>query len=125
MFVGKLDRDASMFWGNAGVTLATNINTAINSLFIGTSNELGAFESGLVANFLGPVFSVVSGGIGTIVIVLLMTWLSPDLRRFGPLRSRNPLTYNTDALPAGLAWLFHAAGTSPPPSVLIGAVTNP
>ena len=38
--------------------------SALNSLFIGTSNELGAFESGLVANFFGPVFSVVSGGIG-------------------------------------------------------------
>jgi Transmembrane secretion effector len=60
--------------------------SAINSLFIGTSNELGAFESGIVANFLGPVFSVVSGGIGTIAVVLMMAWLSPDLRRYGPLR---------------------------------------
>ena len=59
--------------------------SALNALFIGTSNELGAFESGLVANFLGPVFSVVSGGIGTIVIVILMTCLSPKLRRFGSL----------------------------------------
>jgi MFS family permease len=59
--------------------------SALNSLFIGTSNELGAFESGLVANFFGPVFSVVSGGIGTLVIVILMTWLSPQLRRHGPL----------------------------------------
>jgi MFS family permease len=59
--------------------------SALNSLFIGTSNELGAFESGLVANFFGPVISVVSGGIGTILIVLGMTWLSPQLRRYGRL----------------------------------------
>src|SRR2546425_7000876 len=59
--------------------------SALNALFIGTSNELGAFESGLVANFFGPVFSVVSGGVGTIVVVALMTWLSPDLRRYGAL----------------------------------------
>src|SRR5262249_17749461 len=49
--------------------------SALNSLFIGTSNELGAFESGLVANFFGPIVSVVSGGIGTLLIVIGMTWL--------------------------------------------------
>lgn len=59
--------------------------SALNSLFIGTSNELGAFESGFIANFFGPVFSVVSGGIGTLLIVLGMVWLSPDLRRYGRL----------------------------------------
>ena len=59
--------------------------SALNSLFIGTSNELGAFESGLVANFFGPMVSVVSGGIGTIIIVLFLTWLSPQLRRYGSL----------------------------------------
>jgi MFS family permease len=59
--------------------------SALNSLFIGTSNELGAFESGLVANFLGPVFSVVSGGIGTLLIVFGMAWLSPQLRGYGSL----------------------------------------
>jgi MFS family permease len=59
--------------------------SALNSLFIGTSNELGAFESGFVANFFGPIVSVVSGGIGTILIALSIAWLSPDLRRFGRL----------------------------------------
>jgi MFS family permease len=59
--------------------------SALNSLFIGTSNELGAFESGLLANFFGPVVSVVSGGIGTILIVLAMARLSPGLRRYGRL----------------------------------------
>ena len=59
--------------------------SALNSLFIGTSNELGAFESGLVANFFGPVLSVVSGGIGTLLIVGAMVWLAPELRRYGRL----------------------------------------
>ena len=42
--------------------------SALNGLFIGTSNELGAFESGTVAQFFGPVVSVVSGGIGTLLV---------------------------------------------------------
>jgi len=61
--------------------------SALNGLFIGTSNELGAFESGAVAGLFGPVFSVVSGGIGTIVVAGLTAWLSPSLRRYGKLGS--------------------------------------
>lgn len=59
--------------------------SALNGLFIGTSNELGAFESGLVAGFLGPVFSVVSGGIGTLLVVAAIAWLFPQLRSYGRL----------------------------------------
>jgi len=59
--------------------------SAVNSLFIGTSNELGGFESGLVAHLLGPVFSVVSGGIGTILVVLGVAWLWPQIRKYGKL----------------------------------------
>jgi MFS family permease len=55
--------------------------SAVNSMFIGTSNELGGFESGLVARFFGPVASVVSGGIGTILVVLLWTRMFPGLAR--------------------------------------------
>lgn len=54
--------------------------SAINYVFIGTSNELGGFESGLVANFFGPVFSVVSGGIATILVVIATAFMSPSLR---------------------------------------------
>jgi MFS family permease len=61
--------------------------SAINGLFIGTSNELGAFESGAVADLLGPVASVVIGGLGTIVVVGITAWLSPALRRYGRLGS--------------------------------------
>ena len=59
--------------------------SAVNSLFIGTSNELGGFESGSVAYLLGPVFSVVSGGVGTILIVLAVAYIWPEIRRYGRL----------------------------------------
>lgn len=61
--------------------------SAVNSLFIGTSNELGGFESGLVAHWFGPVFSVVSGGVATLVVVAAVAWVWPELRRYGPLVS--------------------------------------
>jgi MFS family permease len=57
--------------------------SAVNALFIGSSNQLGGFESGLVAHFFGPVASVVSGGIGTLCIVAAWTGFFPSLRRFG------------------------------------------
>ena len=60
--------------------------SAVNSLFIITSNELGAFESGAVAALGGAVFSVVFGGIGTIVVVTLAALAWPQLRRLGPLQ---------------------------------------
>ena len=59
--------------------------SAVNSLFIGTSNELGGFESGFVAHWLGPVFAVVSGGVGTILVVLAVAWIWPEIRRYGRL----------------------------------------
>jgi len=59
--------------------------SAVNSLFIGTSNELGGFESGIVAHLVGPVFSVVSGGIGTILVVITVAWHWPEIRRYGRL----------------------------------------
>src|ERR1041385_2522502 len=61
--------------------------SAVNSLFIGTSNELGGFESGFVAQLLGPVFSVVSGGVGTILVVLAVAWIWPEIRRYGRLEA--------------------------------------
>ena len=64
--------------------------SAIDGLFIGTSNELGAFESGMVAGLFGPVISVVSGGVGTIVVVLAVAWIWPQLRRYGALDSPGP-----------------------------------
>jgi MFS family permease len=58
---------------------------AINSVFISASNELGGFESGLAAAFLGPVVAVVGGGIGTIVVALAVAYIWPEMRRLGAL----------------------------------------
>jgi len=54
---------------------------AVNSLFIGTSNQLGEFESGMLAGFMGPVAAGIIGGVGTIAVVLLWTRLFPDLAK--------------------------------------------
>lgn len=55
--------------------------SAVNMVFIGASNEVGQFESGITAQWLGTVPAVVLGGIGTIAIVALWSWLFPSLRR--------------------------------------------
>ncbi len=55
--------------------------SAVSGLFVGTSNELGGFESGVTAQWFGTVPAVVLGGIGTILVVLLWSWLFPPLRR--------------------------------------------
>ena len=57
--------------------------SAINGMFIGASNYLGDAEAGYVAHFLGPTFSVVSGGVGSLLVVLTASYLSPQLRKFG------------------------------------------
>jgi len=54
---------------------------AVNSFFIGSSNELGAFESGLAARLLGVVPSVVFGGLMTLATVAVVAWRAPELRR--------------------------------------------
>jgi MFS family permease len=54
---------------------------AVNSLFIGTSNQLGEFESGVTAGLLGTVPSVMLGGLATIVTALLWMRLFPALRK--------------------------------------------
>ena len=59
---------------------------AVNSLFIGTSNQLGGFESGVTAQLLGPIGSVVLGGVGTILIVILVALIWPEMRRLATLR---------------------------------------
>ena len=59
--------------------------SAVNSLFIGTSNELGGFESGAVAAKFGPIFSVVSGGIGTIIAAIAVAMVWPEIRKYGSL----------------------------------------
>ncbi|MEY2490664.1 MAG: hypothetical protein QOC70_2606 [Verrucomicrobiota bacterium] len=59
--------------------------SAVNNIFIGTSNELGALESGLTAALFGPVVSVVAGGVGTILVVFGVSWIWPETRKIGAL----------------------------------------
>ena len=59
--------------------------SAVNRVFISSSNEVGAFEAGLVASFIGPVATVVAGGAATIAFVLGALRLFPDLKRMGRL----------------------------------------
>jgi MFS family permease len=59
--------------------------SSINQIFIGSSNEIGAFESGLAASLLGTVPSVVMGGAITLAVVAIVAWRSPALRRLGAL----------------------------------------
>ena len=54
---------------------------AVSSVFIGASNELGEFESGVVARILGPVGAAVFGGVGALTVTALWARLFPDLRR--------------------------------------------
>lgn len=54
---------------------------AVNSLFIGTSNQLGEFRAGVFGGFMGPVAAVAFGGIGTIAVVLIWARLFPALRK--------------------------------------------
>jgi MFS family permease len=59
--------------------------SSVNNIFIGTSNEFGALESGLTAALFGPVISVVGGGIGTIVVVIGAALKWPEIRKIGKL----------------------------------------
>jgi MFS family permease len=61
--------------------------SAVNALFFGTSNQLGEFESGVLAAWIGVVPAVVVGGLGTLVVVMLWMKLFPDLARFDRLES--------------------------------------
>jgi MFS family permease len=60
---------------------------AVNTVFISSSNELGAFESGVAADWFGPIAAVVGGGVGTIVVVLVVLASFPVLLRLGPLHT--------------------------------------
>src|SRR5580658_3072542 len=59
--------------------------TAVDMVFIGASNELGQFESGLTAQWFGTVPAVLLGGVGTLIVIALWAWRFPELRRAGEL----------------------------------------
>jgi MFS family permease len=82
--IGAADM-VSVFVRSALVQLATpdamrGRVSAVNMVFIGASNELGEFESGVTAQYLGTVPSVVLGGVGTLVVVAIWAWRFPRLR---------------------------------------------
>ncbi|MBC7504921.1 MAG: MFS transporter, partial [Sandarakinorhabdus sp.] len=55
--------------------------SSVSMLFVSASNELGEFESGVTAAWLGPVEAVVAGGVGAIIVTGLWAWGFPELRR--------------------------------------------
>jgi MFS family permease len=59
--------------------------SAVHSLFTGTSNQLGEFESGVTAALFGAVPAVLIGGLGTMAVAALWMWLFPEIRRAGTL----------------------------------------
>ncbi len=59
--------------------------SSVNQIFIGSSNEIGAFESGVAARLMGTVPSVVFGGMVTLLVVAVTAWRVPELRRLGRL----------------------------------------
>jgi MFS family permease len=71
--------------------------SAVNMVFIGASNELGEFESGLTAEWLGAVRAAVLGGIGTLLVVAAWTTLFPSLRKLDKLEAPPPATGGSSA----------------------------
>jgi MFS family permease len=64
--------------------------SAVNTVFIGASNELGGFESGVTARLLGPVLSVVGGGLGALLATVWTAWQWPQIRAIGALHEVKP-----------------------------------
>lgn len=64
--------------------------SSVNAIFIGSSNELGAFESGVAARFLGTVRSVVLGGLASLAVVGIVAQRIPRLRRLGRIEHLRP-----------------------------------
>ncbi|HEY2029259.1 MAG TPA: MFS transporter [Myxococcales bacterium] len=74
--------------------------SSIHYVFIGFSNELGEFESGSTAALFGPIASVVGGGIGTLLVVLIVAWVWPEIARLGALQDLKPLEVPREELSA-------------------------
>jgi MFS family permease len=70
---------------------------AVDMVFIGTSNELGQFESGLTAQWFGTVPAVLLGGIGTLLVIALWAWMFPSLRRAGQLSGIKSISEEAEA----------------------------
>jgi hypothetical protein len=64
--------------------------SSVNSIFIGSSNEIGAFESGVTARLLGTVPAVVLGGVASLAVVGVIAAAVPRLRRLGRIDALSP-----------------------------------
>jgi MFS family permease len=86
---GALDNISVVVRGTLMQTLTPDVLrgrvAAVNTVFISSSNELGAFESGMTADWFGPVASVVGGGVGTILVVVAVMLRWPRLLTLGQL----------------------------------------
>jgi hypothetical protein len=92
--LGAADQ-VSVITRNTVVQLATPADmrgrvSALHMLFVGTSNELGQFRAGTFAGWLGTVPAVVVGGVGTLAVVALWSWLFPALRKVDRLADLEP-----------------------------------
>lgn len=74
--------------------------SAVNSVFVGSSNEIGAFESGVAAKLLGVVPSVVFGGVATLFVVGIVAWRVPALRRLDAMPT-HPVDHAGAVTPTG------------------------
>ena len=94
LLIGALDNISVVIRNTLTLTRTPNEMrgrvAAIYGLFVSTSNQLGGFESGLTAQLFGPVPSVVGGGIGTILVVILAAVAWPELRNLTTLRESTP-----------------------------------
>jgi MFS family permease len=74
--------------------------SAVNNVFINASNELGGLESGVTAAIFGTITSIIGGGIGTVLVVIVVAWLWPEVRSFGSLNEAVvPATANVSTRP--------------------------
>jgi MFS family permease len=99
--------------------------SAINGMFIGASNELGAFESGAVAELTSPAISVVSGGVGTMVVVAVAAVALPQLRRYGRLTPADPQLQTAAVIPEGPLDDPALEGTAYPTAIATAGAINP
>ena len=83
--------------------------SAVSNIFIGASNELGGWESGLTAQYFGPIISVVGGGIGTLVVVIATALIWPEVRKFGSLKDAVPIPATPPPPPPGASSAEFAA----------------
>jgi MFS family permease len=77
--------------------------SAVNTVFIVSSNQLGEFESGITAAWLGPVVSVVGGGIGSVLVVLAVMLIWPQIMHLGALHAPEPATPQDEEIESAAA----------------------